>query len=118
MGVKISESYNINHHHFIGKFIINYEFNKNGPNNLIIIKDSNNETLKMHIKHITFINDYDKKIEIDDMDYTENFSLIILDVFKKLRLLRTPLDLYVTKDYNTNYWFVRNNQYTTIFMLT
>jgi hypothetical protein len=118
MTIKISETYTINHHHFVGKFIINYEFNKNGPNNVVVIKDSNNELLTMHIKHISFINDYDKLLEIDDISYTDNFSLIILDVFKKLRLLKTPLNLFVTKDYNSNYWFLRNQQYTTIFMLT
>jgi hypothetical protein len=110
------KTYKIVHHHFRGNFSIFTEMKDNPLNNTMIFYIKGNQIL-FRFNNIEQINSTDKKIYIDKVEYNREFPQDIINLFTTLGMINTPTVLYLVYNPEFKVWFLKNNTFTTVFMI-
>jgi|SaaInlStandDraft_6_1057023.scaffolds.fasta_scaffold449192_1 hypothetical protein len=119
----LNKKYKIVHHHFNGDFIIINDDNVNNSslpklniNNVLIFNIKNNKIIFRFTK-IDKINSTDKKIYIDKIEYNKEFPQNIINLFNILGMMNTPTVFYLVYNMDFKVWYLKNNNFTTVFIV-
>lgn len=112
-------TYKIVHHHFNGNFIIMNDANNSSLTSLnnVLIFDINNSKIVFRFNKIENINSTDKKFYIDKVEYSRDFPQNIINLFSTLGMLNTPTVFYLVYNMDFKVWYLKNNNFTTVFMV-
>lgn len=111
---KVLFDFKLTHHHFGGDmFVLGDDLDE--PK-LLIIK-INNENITYYINKIEKINKYDKKIFINNYIVSDNFPQNELNILNTLNMLNMPTVFYLKYDDNLKVWYLKNMNFTTVFLL-
>lgn len=115
----MTTKYRIVHHHFNGEFIIlnNQNTSSSSTLNNTLIFNINNSQIFFRFNKIENINSTDKKFYIDKVEYSREFPQDILNLFATLNMLNTPTVFYLMYNMDFKVWYLKNNNFTTVFMI-
>jgi hypothetical protein len=108
-------NYKIVHHHFRGNFTINTDSTSILNNTIIFNIKGNNILFKFN--KIENINSTDKKFFIDKIEYNTEFPQDIINLFTTLGMMNTPTVFYLIYNMDFKVWYLKNINFTTIFMI-
>lgn len=113
----MTTNYKIVHHHFNGDFTILNNMPATSPINNTLVFTINNKRILFRFNRIENINSTDKKFYIDKIEYSTEFPQDILNLFSTLGMLNTPTVFYLMYNMDFKVWYLKNNNFTTVFMI-